>query len=271
MEKAIIVDHVSYENLLKNISFTVQKGEFVGIIGPYGSGKSLILKIILGFLKPTSGFVSVLGYDSFLKSQSFLRQISFLSEQKNQLLKNLPPIDSLSITKEIYNLSEREFNRNLNELTQYIKDPNLLDALIYKPNILLLDEPDLELDSVYEYNQKGGSTVLFATEKFDSLVNLVRRIIIVDSGSLLFDGAIDEIITKFATEKVIRVKLNSPVEERLFNEIGKVTKYVYPYVSILASRSVVSFAAAEMLQNFPVVSLNIEEQSIAEIIEKMKK
>lgn len=269
MDKAIIIDHVSYNIFLKDISFTIQKGEFVGIIGPTGSGKTTILNILSGLSKPSSGFVSVLGYDPYLKSYDFLKQITFLTEE-NQVLKSLPPINALEITKSIYELSDREFNKNLNELTQYIQDPNLLNSLIYKPKILFIDKLGLEVESIYEYNQKNESTVLFSTRRFDDLINLVRRIIIIDRGQILFDGAIDEIVTKFATDKIIKIKLSSVIDPKLVNEIGIVKKYVYPYIYISVPRSIVSFAAAEILQNFPVISLNIEELSIEEIIENMK-
>lgn len=271
MDKAIILDHLSYNGILNDISFTIQKGEFVGLLGVTGSGKTSILEIISGLTKPSAGFVSVLGYDPFLKSYDYLKQIAFLSKLKSQLLKNSPPIDALEITRIIYGLSNREFNKNLNELTQFINDPILLDSLIYKPKILLLDEPDLDLDLVYRYNNKEESAVLLSTDKIDNLINLVRRVILIDRGQILFDGAIDEIFTKFATEKVIKAKLNLQIEEKLFREIGKVIKYTYPYVFVSVPRSVVSFAAAEMLQNFPVINLSIEELSIEEIIERMKK
>lgn len=270
MDKTIIVDHLSYNTVLNDITFTIQKGEFVGIIGPTGSGKTTILNIISGLNKPSSGFVSVLGYDPYLKSYDFLKQTSFLPDQENQVLKNLPPIDVLEITKSIYGLSDREFNKNLNELTQYIQDPILLNCLIYKPKVLFIDKLGLEVESIYEYNQKNESTVLFTTRRFDDLLNLVRRIIIIDNGQILFDGVIDEIITKFATDKIIKAKLSSIIDLKLVNEIGVVKKYVYPYIYISVPRSIVSFAAAEMLQNFPVTSLNIEELSVEEIIENMK-
>ena len=79
MDKVIIADHVSYLDNLKNVSFTIQKGEFVGIIGTSNSGVDSILKIVSGLTKPSSGFVSVLGYDPYLKSEEYLKNISFIS------------------------------------------------------------------------------------------------------------------------------------------------------------------------------------------------
>lgn len=268
MEKAIIVDHVSYLNDINGVSFTIQKGEFVGIIGD--SNKSIILELISGLNKPDSGFISVLGYDPYLKIYSFLKQISYVKEQKYQLIKDSPAIKSLEITKEIYGLSDREFNKNLIELTQFIKDPNLLDSLIYKPEVVLIDNSHLDLESVYNYNKKYGSTVLIGTDKLDNLINLVRRVILIVKGQILFDGAIDEIITKYAKEKVIKAKLSSEVDQKSVAKLGTIKKYMHPYIYISAPRSVVSFTAAELIQNFPIIKIDIEELSIEEIVENIK-
>jgi len=269
-DKTIIVDHLSFGDDLKDISFTIQKGEFAAIIGDSDSGLKSVLKIISGLEKPSSGFVSVLGFDPYLKTQDYLKNITFLSRESSQILKNSPPIDSLEITKEIYGLSDREFNKNLTELTQFIKDPLLLDSLIFKPKVLLLDKINLDLDSIYEYNKKYESTNLITSEKIDHLMNLVRRVIILDKGSIVFDGAIDEVITKFAKEKVIKAKLSSTTDVKLFTEFGSVKKYDFPYLHISAPRTTVSFTAAEMIQNLPINNLIIEEISVEEIIKNIK-
>ncbi len=270
MGKAIIADHLSYLDKIKDTSFTIQKGELVGIIGASDSGTNLILKIISGIYRPTSGFVSVLGHDPYLKSAEYLKCVSFVSGEKKQILRNSPPIDSLEITKVIYELTDRNFNKNLNDLTQFVRDPFVLDALIYKPQVLFLDNINSELDTVYEYNKKFESTNLISTEKIDILINLVRRIIIFDKDTILFDGAIDEIIEKYAKEKIIKAKLSSTVDIKMVNQIATVKKYSYPYLYVSSPRTVVSFTAAELLQNFPITSISIEELSIEEIVKNMK-
>lgn len=270
MDKAIIVDHLSYESELKDVSFTIQKGEMVAIVGSPGSGKALILKILSGLTKSTSGFVSVLGYDPFLRSKEYLKQLSFISHDKRQLLGNLAPIKTLEITKEIYGMTGREFNKNLSELTQYINDPVLIDNLIYKPRVLLLDKPSFERELIYEYNTKNESTVLLTTEKIDNLTNLVRRIILIDKGQVLYDGAIDEIVTKFAKDKIINATLSTPIDIKPVGEIGLVKNYLFPHFRVSCPRDVVSLAAAELMQNLPITKLSIEEMSVEEVITNMK-
>ena len=268
MDKAIIMDHVSYDNYLSDVSLTIQKDEFVGIVGD--SNKSSILKVISGLSKITSGFVSVLGYDPYLKSFEYLKKISLLMEQEEIYFNEILPIDLLKITKEIYSISTREFNKNISELIQYINDLNLLNSLIYKPEILLLDHPNFDLEPVYNYHKKYRSTILISTDKIDDLVNIVRRVILIDKAQIVFDGAIDDIFTKFATEKIIKAKLSSNIDTKSVETIGTVKKYIYPYIYISVPKSVVSFAAAELIQNLPVTSLDIEELPVEEIIKNIK-
>lgn len=271
MDKAIIVDHLSYSNQLKDVSFTIQSGEMVGIVGPNESGKTTIFKILSGLLKSSSGFVSVLDYDPYLRNYEFLKQISFLVESKMQLVKNMAPIDSLEITKEIYGLSGRDFGKNLNKLAKYISDPILLDTLIYKPKIVLLDKPNIDLNQIYEYSVNNEAIVMIAKERIDDLIGLVRRIIILNEGKVLFDGAIDEIIEKYAKEKLIKIRLLSEINLKDIEDVATIKKYVYPNLHILSPRSVASYTSAELLQRIPVASLIIEELPIEEIIKNMNK
>lgn len=271
MDKAIIVDHLSYQDRLKDVSFTIQKGEIVSFVGLDNSGNDTILKIISGLKKPDSGFVSALGYDPYLGADDFKKNISFMNFENNFFLRNCLPIEILEITKEIYGLSDREFNKNINELTQFVKNPDLLDSLIYRPKIVLAENPDNILDLLYKYNNKEDSSVLFTSSKIDNLVNVVRRIILFDKGDVLYDGSIEELIKNYANEKVIKAKVSLEIDTKLIESIGSLSKYLYPYVYIKVPRSVTNFAAAEIMQTFPVTNISIEELSVAEIIENIKK
>lgn len=270
MDKPIIVDHLSYSNILKDITFTIQSGEIVGIVSSKESDKNKLFKILSGLIKPSSGFVSVLDYDPYLRSHEFLKQIAFIFEGKIDLIKNTAPIDLLKITKEIYGLNRREFEKNLNELAKYITDPILLDSLIYNPKVIFINKLGIDLNQVYEYNIKNKSTVVVARERIDDLIGLVRRLIILNDGQVLFDGAIDEIIEKYAKEKLIKIKLTAEINTKDIEDIAVVKKYAFPYLHILAPRSVASYTSAELLQRLSVASLSIEELPVEEIINNMK-
>lgn len=271
MSKPIILDRLTYFDQLKDVSFTIQSSEMVGIVSKTGSEINTLFKILSGLLKSSSGFVSVLDHDPYLKNREFLKQISFLPEKNLRLVKDLAPIDQLEITKEIYGLSNRDFGKNLNELARYITDPDLLDALIYKPKIVLLDSTKNDLNQIYEYGVQNEAIVVVGGEKIDDLIGVVRRVIILDEGHVLFDGPIDEILQKYAKEKLIKIKLTSEVNLKEVQDITPVKKYVYPNLHVLALRSVASYTSAELLQRFPISSLIIEELPVEEIIRNMNK
>lgn len=322
MDKSIIVDHLSKQfsvnesggslkgavsslfskpnkkivNAVKDISFTIQKGELVGFIGPNGAGKTTTMKMLSGLIYPTSGFVSVLDFDPFGKTREFLKQISLVMGQKNQLWWDLPVINSFEFNKAVYEIKDKDYKKNLDELVSLLGVSSLLNtqvrklslgqrmkmeliaSLIYKPKVLFLDEPTIGLDLVaqqnlrdfiYEYNRKNEATVLLTSHNMNDLADLARRVIIINEGELIFDGALDDITVKFAQDKVIKATLSEDIDPKKLSEIGAVNKYVFPYVYITVPRSTVAFAAAELLQKFPVIDLNIEELPIEEVIRKV--
>ena len=283
---------------IKNISFSVQPGELVGFIGPNGAGKTTTLKVLSGLLYPTSGFIQVLDYDPWQRREEFLKKISLVMGQKRQLWWDLPAIDSLELYKEIYELPQYEYSKNLEELADLLEVRKFLNiqvrrlslgqrmrleliaALLHKPEILFLDEPTLGLDVVaqqkirdfiYDYNRKYNSTILLTSHNMDDVINLARRVIVIDEGKIIFDGVLDDLVNQFAKEKIIKVSLSNENNINEIEKIGKIRKISYPLVTLSVPRQTVAFAAAELLQNFPVDDLTIEEVPVEEIIRKLFK
>ena len=281
---------------LRGISFTIQPGELVGFIGPNGAGKTTTLKILSGLLYPSSGFVQVLEYDPWEKKPEFLKQISLVMGQKNQLWWDLPAIETFELNKEIYEIPRREYEKSLEELVTLLDVGKLLKtqvrrlslgqrmrmelvaALLHGPKVLFLDEPTIGLDLIgqqkirdfiYEYNHKNNATVILTSHNMDDLTNLARRVIVIDDGRILFDGALEELINRFAKEKIIKISLFKEVDIKSIEEIGKVKYVLFPEVILSVPRSAVAVAAAEILQNFPVNDLTIEEVPVEEIIKKV--
>jgi ABC-2 type transport system ATP-binding protein len=218
-------------NALKGVSFTIQPGELVGFIGPNGAGKTTTLKTLSGLLYPTSGFVEVLEHDPWERKPEFLKQISLVMGQKNQLWWDLPAIETFELNRAIYEIPTHVYEENLRELTELLEIEKLLTtpvrklslgqrmrmeltaALLHKPKVLFLDEPTIGLDIVaqqkmrdfiYDYNRKYNATILLTSHNMDDLVNLARRVIVINQGSILFDGALEDLVTKYAQEKIIK-------------------------------------------------------------------
>ena len=283
---------------LKNISFTIQPGELVGFIGPNGAGKTTTLKILSGLLYPTAGFTSVLGFDPWERKPEFLKKISLVMGQKNQLWWDLPAAETLELNRAIYEIPKKEYEEIVSELVTLLEVGKLLNiqvrrlslgqrmrlelvaALLHTPKVLYLDEPTIGLDLIaqqkmrdfiYEYNRRHEATILLTSHNMDDLMTLARRVIVIDEGQILFDGALEELVSRFAKEKIIKVSLSREDDVKKIETIGKVKKISFPEVILSVPREAVAVAAAELLQNFPVSDLTIEEIPIEDVIRKVFK
>ncbi len=283
---------------LKNISFTLERGELVGFIGPNGAGKTTTLKTLSGLLYPTAGFIQVLGHNPWNRNPKYLKQISLVMGQKNQLWWDLPAIDTFELNREIYELSKREYKESLDELTSVLGVKKLLKtqvrrlslgqrmrlelvaALLHRPEILFLDEPTIGLDLVaqqnirdfiFEYNKRNKATILLTSHNMDDLVNLAKRVIVIDKGGILFDGDLRELVNRFAKEKIIKVFLSKETDIKKFEKIGEIRKLAFPQVTLSVPRATAAIASAELLQNFPIADLTVEEEPIEEVIRRVFK
>jgi len=283
---------------LNNISFTIREGELVGFIGPNGAGKTTTLKILSGLLYPTNGFVQVLGFNPWDRKPEFLKQISLVMGQKNQLWWDLPAIETFELNRAIYQIPRKIYKESLDELTHLLEVENLLNvqvrrlslgqrmrleliaALIHQPKLLFLDEPTIGLDVVaqqkvrdfiYNYGKVKKATIILTSHNMDDVINLAKRVIVIDGGEILFDGEIRELISQFAKEKVIKIYLSKEVDIKKLEEIGKIKRLDLPEVVISVDRGASASAAAEILQEFPVADLTIEEEPIDEIIRRVFK
>ncbi len=296
--KSLFSPKTKQVHAIRGISFAIQPGELVGFIGPNGAGKTTTLKTLSGLLYPTSGFVEVLEYDPWDRRPEYLKQIALVMGQKNQLWWDLPAIETFELNRAIYEIPRRVYEENLKELTELVEVEKLVNtpvrklslgqrmrmelvaALLHKPKILFLDEPTIGLDLVaqqkmrdfiYEYNKKYNATIILTSHNMDDLIDLARRVIVIDEGRLLFDGALEELVGRFAKEKIIKATLGSEDNIKEIEKIGKIKKISFPEVTLSVPRSTTAVAAAELLQNFPVEDLTIEEVPIEDIIRKVFK
>jgi ABC-2 type transport system ATP-binding protein len=296
--KSLLSPRKKTVHALRGVSFTITPGELVGFIGPNGAGKTTTLKTLSGLLYPTSGFVEVLEHDPWERKTEFLKQIALVMGQRNQLWWDLPAIETFELNRAIYEIPKREYEKNLEELVSLLGIGKLITtpvrklslgqrmkmeltaALLHKPKVLFLDEPTIGLDLVaqqkmrdfiYEYNKKNQATILLTSHNMNDLINLARRVIVIDEGKILFDGALEDLVSKFAKEKIINVTLSGEEDIKKIESIGKVKKMAFPQVILSVPRAATAVAAAELLQNFPVEDLTIEEVPIEDIIRKVFK
>lgn len=290
--------HRKYEDVkaVDNISFDIKEGELIGFIGPNGAGKTTTLKCLSGLLYPTGGSVSVLGFDPWKRKNEFLKQISLVMGQKNQLWWDLPAIETFILNKEIYEIPKPQYEETLNELVELleVKDVlkvqvrklslgqrmkcELIAALLHSPKVLFLDEPTIGLDVVSqkkmrdfikEYNQRKKSTIILTSHYMDDVKELCKRVVIIDKGKLIFDGELSEITEKYADHKIITVIFSKDVDVKKLEAIGRLREFSFPKAVFAIKREAASLAASELLQNFPIADLNIEEVPIEDVIREV--
>lgn len=281
------------------ISFQIEEGELVGFIGPNGAGKTTTLKCLSGLLYPTQGEVRVLNFTPKERKNDFLKQIALVMGQKNQLWWDLPPMESFILNKEIFEIPDDEFNNTINEIIDLLDIRRLLKtqvrklslgermkcelvaALLHKPKVLFLDEPTIGLDVVMQknvrdfvkdYNHRFKSTIILTSHYMEDVKELCRRVIIIDKGKIIFDGELSEIIKKFADHKTITLILDKELDRSQIENLsyrGRLKEYNYPKLILQVSREDSNKVAADLLENYEIADINIEESQIEDIIREV--
>lgn len=217
---------------VNNISFSIDEGEIVGYIGPNGAGKSTTIKILSGILTPNDGKCSINGFTPWLDRKNYVKQIGVVFGARSQLWWDIPAIDTFSLLKDIYDISDEDYNRVLNEL---IKELNLKDilnvpvrqlslgqrmrleiaaSLIHEPKILFLDEPTIGLDAVSKQcvrefikriNKEKHVTIILTTHDMSDIEALAKRIILIGKGRILYDGSLKKLKNKYSNKVNIDV------------------------------------------------------------------
>jgi ABC-2 type transport system ATP-binding protein len=206
---------------VRDLSFRVEPGEFVGYLGPNGAGKSTTIKMLCGILTPTSGSVRVAGLDPSRRRTTLARRIGVVFGQRTTLWWDLPLRDSFELIRHLYRVDRADFAARLDELTQtldlggFLRTPvrqlslgqrmrgDLAAALLHAPDVLVLDEPTIGLDVVSKasirdfllrLNAERGTTVLLTTHDLGDIERLCRRVMLIDHGRLAFDGTLDDLM-----------------------------------------------------------------------------
>src|SRR5271156_322387 len=233
----------------KQVGLTVEEGELVGFLGPNGAGKPTVLKMLSGLLYPTSGEATVLGFTPWRRQNDFKRQFALILGQKNQLWWDLPAAESLELNRVIYGIDPAAARRTIDELTELLDVREKLDvmvrelslgermkmeliaALLHRPKVLFLDEPTIGLDVVSqkkvreflrEYTLRNRITTLLTSHYMQDIEELCERIIIIDHGRVFFDGALQDIIDRLATHKIVTLSRAKGLAETDYSVFGEV-------------------------------------------------
>ena len=296
--RAALVSLIRRENkaipAVDGISFDIEPGEVVGFLGPNGAGKTTTLKMLSGLLYPTSGEISVLGFEPSRRQSAYLRQITMVMGNRNQLQWDLPALDSYELLRAIYRLHPDDFRKTRDEFIELLDLGDLVRkpvrnlslgermkvetaaALLHRPTVLFLDEPTIGLDVtmqkrirsfVAEYNRRYGATVLLTSHYMADVQALCRRVIVIHHGRILFDGDLSTLATRFGAEKTIGVTLKEGTAD--LTAYGQVVGDEDGKVTLKVARADAPDIAGRLLHDLPVADLTIEDPPIEDVIESV--
>ncbi len=281
---------------VQHVSLSIHEGELVGFIGPNGAGKTTTLKMLSGLLYPTNGTAHVLGYVPWKRQKEFLKQFSLVMGQKAQLWWDLPLYDSLLLQRDIYEMDESAFQESLEELNELLELDEFLKvqvrklslgqrmrgelaaAFIYRPRVLFLDEPTIGLDVVVqrkvrefvkEYQRSHKATIILTSHYLDDVRELCQRLVIIDHGRIMFDGATDDLIKKHVDHKRIVLTFDHPVPKADLEKHGTVVEHEELKAALQVKREKTTEQAAILLTQFPVVDISIEEPSLENVVREL--
>ncbi len=275
------------------VSFRIEPGEVVGFLGPNGAGKTTTLKMLTGLIYPSSGNLEVVGHNPFLREPEFLKNITLLMGQKQQLIWDLPALDSLRINAEVYGISDVDFHRRVGELTEMLSleekltqpirklslgermKAELLAALLHQPKVLFLDEPTLGLDvnaqvKVREflrtYNEHYGATVLLTSHYMADITALCQRVLLIYAGKLIYDGSLEGLLDRFAPYREVKIELAQPCAPEQLKTYGEVEAVEGCVVRLMVEREQLTRTVAQILAELEVTDLTITDPPIEEVI-----
>jgi ABC-2 type transport system ATP-binding protein len=282
---------------VKDISFKIEKGEIVGYIGPNGAGKSTTIKMLSGILLPTAGNIKVNGLNPFKDRKKYVSNIGVVFGQRSQLAWDIPAEDTFDLLKDIYKLSDKEYQNTKNELVnllniqEVIKKPvrslslgermrcEIAASLLHNPKILFLDEPTIGLDAaskkivrdfILKINKQRKVTIILTTHDMMDIDTLAKRIILIGKGQILYDGSLEKLKTKYGSHKNIVVNTRDRIETFRLKGIVSKKKIDGGYNFIIDSNIIsVSKFINYLSERYAISDLEIDNELIDDVILKL--
>ncbi len=300
--KALFAPRHTHKIAVDHINVSIEPGEIVGYIGVNGAGKSTTIKMMTGILVPTSGSVRVLGRDPNKQRVANAREVGVVFGQRTQLWWDLALIESLNLVARIYEVEPARYQELLARfsatlgLDELLRVPirnmslgqkmraELAAALIHEPKVVYLDEPTIGLDLlvkerirefIKQQNREKNTTVILTTHDLGDIEELCKRVIIIDTGKLIYDGPLVAIKERFGKYRTITFETRDPVGEYQLPEGAEKMenghkpedrKLVVRFDRTLTTASKV---AAALMNQLEVVDFSLAEPDLASVVRQI--
>src|SRR5437016_3552666 len=250
--------------------------------------------MLAGPLHPTGGDAKVLGFTPWNREKGFLRDISLVMGNRNQLMWDIPAMDSFLVNQAVYQIPEKQFRETLDELVALLDLSELLKkqvrglslgermkcelaaALLHRPCVLFLDEPTLGVDVtmqgrirqfIKQHNEKHGATVLLTSHYMADVTALCKRVIVIHHGSLLYDGDLAALTDRIAPFKLVQLDLETADDAERAEKYAEVVRREENKVTLRIPRAETSSKVARILSELPIVDLTVQDPPIEEVID----
>ncbi|MGK7884009.1 MAG: ATP-binding cassette domain-containing protein [Crocosphaera sp.] len=281
---------------VKNVSFRINSGEIVGFLGANGAGKTTTLKMLTGLIHPSTGNIKIVNHTPFKRNATFLKKMSLVMGQKQQLLWDLPAVDSLKINAAVYEIPDKIFQQRLQELAEMLSikeqlnqpvrklslgqrmKAELLAALLHHPQVLFLDEPTLGLDVnsqaairsfLKEYNERYQATILLTSHYMADITALCERVLLIHEGQLIYDGNLEDLVEKFTPYKEVNIELSYSLSPEKLAEYGKVETMKGQEVRLLVKQEDLTDTIAKILAQLEINDLSVSDPPIEEVVSQI--
>lgn len=289
-------------NAVDDISFEINEGDLVGYIGANGAGKSTSIKMLTGILKPSSGQMSVLGFDPFVQRQAYTKHIGVVFGQRTQLWWDIAVIESLRLLGNIYDVSSGLFEERLKQLTEILQLEEVLHtpvrklslgqrirsdlaaSLIHQPRVLFLDEPTIGLDAVAkdsvrrflkQINKDFRTTIILTTHDLLEIEELCQRVLIIDHGKMIYDGSLARVKSMSGLSRRLTVEFTgeAPVGslQEVFGDRLRIESLGDRRLSgeFLPSELPPAELLREIVTRYSVADISVEEAKIEDVVMKI--
>lgn len=285
-----------------NISMNIQQGEIVGYLGPNGAGKSTTIKMMTGILEPTSGEILVGGNVPYQNRTKNAQEIGVVFGQRSQLWWALPLVESFKILKDIYGVSDADYEamltlyKSLVDIEPLLHKPvrqmslgqrtlsDILAAFLHNPKIVFLDEPTIGLDVsmkakirtlIHALNKEKNTTVILTTHDMGDVDALCQRIVIIDKGKMLYDNDIEHLKNFFGSYRTLKIRIEGDLKqlaEKIDKELPDFKVSADDeWISILVDeeKSKVMEVLTLLQKSYDIRDMQLEEISTEEVIKKI--
>lgn len=296
--KALVRPRYTFKPAVTEVTFTIEPGEIVGYIGVNGAGKSTTIKMLTGILVPTGGQVRVLGRDPHTDRVENARDIGVVFGQRTQLWWDLALIESLTMVGRIYEVPDNRFKQLIDEfaetldLKELLKIPirnmslgqkmraELAATLIHEPKIVYLDEPTIGLDLLVKerirefikrVNQEKGTTVVLTTHDLGDIEELCKRVLIIDNGSLIYDGPLATIKDRFGKFREIAFETAADLNGLIIPDGAELLEKNERRLSLRFDRTQTSASrvAAAIMSQIEVLDLSLKEPDLSLVVKQI--